>query len=133
MNQSNCVKSLITQILNTSVQVLKIKWLQRTQESMNNDMLHIHNSSRILIFKFQGMYTQPNAQQSELQKDPDNEDQEGDQKYDRESDEEEACQMFLARCQMHIWGFLQDENENSLFSMHFMKIGCFKFLKKSSK
>ena len=75
MNQSNCVKSLITKILNTSVQVLKIKWLQRTQESMNNDMLHIHNSSRILIFKFQGMYTQPNAQQSELQKDPDNEDQ----------------------------------------------------------
>ena len=71
MNQSNCVKSLITKILNTSVQVLKIKWLQRTQESMNNDMLHIHNSSRILIFKFQGMYTQPNAQQSELQKDPD--------------------------------------------------------------
>ena len=96
MNQSNCVKSLITKILNTRAQVLKIKWLQRTQESMNNDMLHIHNSSSIFIFKFQGMYTQPNPQQSELQKDPDNEDQEGDQKYDRESDEEEACQIFLA-------------------------------------
>ena len=95
MNQSNCVKSLITKILNTRAQVLKIKWLQRTQESMNNDMLHIHNSSSILIFKFQGMYTQPNAQLSELQKDPDNEDQ-GDQIYDRESDEEEACQIFLA-------------------------------------
>ena len=118
MNQSNCVKSSITKILNTRPQVLKIKWLQRTQESMNNDMLHIHSSSSILIFKFQSMYTQPNAQQSELQKDPDNEDQEGDQKYDRESDEEEACQMFLACCQMRIWGFLLDKNENSLFSMH---------------
>ena len=59
MNQSNCVKSSITKILNTQAQVLKIKWLQRTQESMNNDMLHIHNSSSILILKFQGMCTQP--------------------------------------------------------------------------
>ena len=42
------------------------------------------------------MYTQPNAQQSELQKDHDNEDQEVDQKYDHESDEEKACQIFLA-------------------------------------
>ena len=74
-------------------------------------------------------------QQSELQKDPDNEDQEDDQKYDRESDEEEACQIFLARCQMHIWGFLQDKKRKfSLFyAYYFMKIGCSKSLKKSSK
>ena len=44
---------------------------------------------------FQGMYTQQNTQQSELQKDPDNEDQEGAQEYDRESDEDEIREIFV--------------------------------------
>ena len=48
------------------------------------------------IQQFQGMYTQQNTQQSELQKDPDNEDQEGGQNYDCESDGEEVCEIFLA-------------------------------------
>ena len=31
MNHSNCIKSLITKISNAREQVLKTKWLQRTQ------------------------------------------------------------------------------------------------------
>ena len=71
------------------------------QESMNNDILQAllvasQQQQHFDIQQFQGMYTQQNTQQSELQKDPDNEVQEGYQKYDRESDEEEVCQIFLA-------------------------------------
>ena len=43
------------------------------------------------IQQFHGMYTQQNTQQSEMQKYPDEEDQAGDQEYDRECDEEEVC------------------------------------------
>ena len=70
------------------------------QESMNNDMLQallvaLQQQQHFDIQQFQGMYIQQNTQQSELQKDPDDEDR-GDQKYDRESGEEEVCQIFLA-------------------------------------
>ena len=71
------------------------------QERMNNDMFQpllvaSQQQQHFDIQQFQGMYTQQNTQQSELQKDPDNESRKGDQKYDSESDEEEVCQIFLA-------------------------------------
>ena len=71
------------------------------QERINNDMLQgllvaSQQQQHFDIQQFEGMCTQQNIQQSELQKDPDNEDLEGDQKCDRESDEEEVCQIFLA-------------------------------------
>ena len=62
------------------------------------------------------------VQQSELQKDPDNEDQEGGQEYDRESDEEEVCPIFIAWYHMCIWGVLQGKWKWKLFSMHKIKI-----------
>ena len=71
------------------------------QESINNDILQAllvasQQQQHFDIQQFEGMYTQQNTQQSELQKDPDNEDREGGHKCDRESDEEEVCQIFLA-------------------------------------
>ena len=59
------------------------------QESMNNDMLQA-----LLVASQQQQHF--DIQQFDLQKDPDNEDREDDQKYDSESDEEEVCQIFLA-------------------------------------
>ena len=47
-----------------------------------------------------------------LQKDPDNEDQEGDQEY--ESVEEEVSQIFVVWCHMVIWGFLQNKWKSKL-------------------
>ena len=54
------------------------------QESMNNDMLQAllvasQQQQHFDIQQFQVMYAQQNTQQSELQEDPDNGDQEGDQ------------------------------------------------------
>ena len=71
------------------------------QESMNNGMLQAllvasQQQQHFGIQQFQGIYTQQNTQQSELQKDPNNEDRESDQKHNRESDEEEVSQTFLA-------------------------------------
>ena len=71
------------------------------QESINNDILQAllvasQQQQHFDIQQFQGMYTQQNTQQSELQKDPDDKDREGDQSNDRKSDEEEVCQIFLA-------------------------------------
>ena len=59
------------------------------QESMNNDMLQA-----LLVASQQQQHF--DIQQFDLQKDPDNEDREDDQKYDSESDKEEVCQIFLA-------------------------------------
>ena len=71
------------------------------QESMNNGMLQAllvasQQQQYFDIQQFQGIYTHQNTQQSELQKDTNDEDREGDQKHNRESDEEEVSQTFLA-------------------------------------
>ena len=71
------------------------------QENMNNDILQAllvapQQHQHFDIQQFQGMCMQQNTQQSELKKDPHNKDLESDQEYDRESDEEEVCQIILA-------------------------------------
>ena len=67
------------------------------EDNMNNDIASFilvasRQQHHFDIQLFLGMYTQQNTQ---LQKDPDNEDQEGDQEYDRESDEDEIRQIFV--------------------------------------
>ena len=63
------------------------------QGNMNNDMLQAfliasQQQQNFDIQQFQGMYTQWNTQQIELQKNPDNENIERDQEYDQDNDEE---------------------------------------------
>ena len=79
MDQSNFEKSLITKVLNARAQFFKTKSLQKTQCFYKR------------FQESQAMYTQQNTQQSELHNI-----KEGDQDYDRENDEEEVCQIFLA-------------------------------------